>query len=78
MPFRLGNARSREQFGIEQVSLGLIYSKVPWIVFPFSRWGPVGPSARQEWNSSRVERASFAVIKEMFPRLPDKEKVASL
>lgn len=65
-------------FTIEQVSLGLIYSKVPWIVFPLSRWGPVGPSALQKWNASRVERADLTVIKEKAPKLPDMEKVASL
>jgi len=61
------------------VSLGLIYSKVPWIVFPLSRWGPVSQSSpHQTWDASRVERrrADLSVPQEpeMIPKL---EEIAS-
>ncbi|KAF8296928.1 LexA/Signal peptidase [Clavulina sp. PMI_390] len=38
------------------VSLGLVHSKAPWIVLPFSRWGPVPPAPRWKWIQSRVKR----------------------
>ncbi|KAF9514236.1 hypothetical protein BS47DRAFT_1295294 [Hydnum rufescens UP504] len=49
------HSRDSNKFG--PVSLSLIDSKVPWIVFPFSRFGTVPPSPRARANRDRVRRA---------------------
>jgi len=57
------HSRDSNKFG--PVSLSLIDSKVPWIVFPFGRFGAIAPSPRARANRHRVQRAKGTEIMRM-------------